>query len=198
MYSKRRSVIATAAGAKFEPPLSRNPIGLTFEPDTLRLSQYVETIRQGPYLSPEKALLLAILEDAVDCFQKHAAARGEKQKKLIDEAKSWILQEDRNWPMSFVNICEIFGIHPHYLRSGLMAWKERKLSGSSRTACHRVLNKRQTNQQKKGDTTYGQEKRNVDHGERNTGRRQPELIDSRAARSAARPGLAAFRKARPL
>jgi hypothetical protein len=36
--------------------------------DVLASEQFAETFRRREYLEPEKALLLAVLEDAVDCF----------------------------------------------------------------------------------------------------------------------------------
>ncbi|MEK7783674.1 MAG: hypothetical protein AAB279_07085, partial [Candidatus Binatota bacterium] len=42
-----------------------------FQPDTLLPAQYLETFRRKAPLEPEKRLILAVLEDAVACFQKH-------------------------------------------------------------------------------------------------------------------------------
>ena len=40
-----------------------------FQPDTLLPAQYFETFRRKSHLEPEKRLMLAVLEDAVACFQ---------------------------------------------------------------------------------------------------------------------------------
>ncbi len=42
-----------------------------FQPDTLLPDQYLDTFRRKLHLEPEKKLMLAILEDAVACFQKY-------------------------------------------------------------------------------------------------------------------------------
>jgi len=51
-----------------------------FQPDTLLPDQYLDTFRRKLYLEPEKKLMLAILEDAIACFQKYAFAREGKGK----------------------------------------------------------------------------------------------------------------------
>ena len=40
--------------------------------------------------------------------------------------------DDREWPYSFVNICEILNLNPGYLRGGLQQWKEHLVRGTPR------------------------------------------------------------------
>ena len=61
-----------------------------FQPDTLLPDQYFETFRRKFQLEPEKKLMLAILEDAVACFQKYIFARDVKGKALFQEAQEWV------------------------------------------------------------------------------------------------------------
>ena len=98
-----------------------------FQPDTLITAQYFETICRRPNLEPEQSLMLAVLEDAVFCFQKNLVAQTGNKKTLFQEAEDWILEEECEWLFSFENICEVVGISPKYLRQGLMSWKRRKL-----------------------------------------------------------------------
>ena len=44
-----------------------------FQPDTLLPEQYLDTFRRKLQLEPEKKLMLAILEDAIACYQKAIA-----------------------------------------------------------------------------------------------------------------------------
>jgi hypothetical protein len=67
--------------------------------------------------------MLAVLEDALDCFQKHAAARDGHGQALFDEALAWIASDDRGWFFSYENICETLEINPEYLRRGLESWR---------------------------------------------------------------------------
>jgi len=97
-----------------------------FQPDMLITAQYLETIRRKSHLEPEKSLMLAVLEDAVFCFQKNLFAPTNNKKALFHEAEDWILEEECEWLFSFENICETLGINPRYLQKGLMDWKRTK------------------------------------------------------------------------
>lgn len=101
-----------------------------FQPDTLLPAQYFETYRRKAPLEPEKRLMLAVLEDAVACFQKYVFARDGKGKTTFREAEEWILEEDSDWLFSFDNVCEVLGIDPRYVRQGLMRWKEMSRPGA--------------------------------------------------------------------
>jgi hypothetical protein len=94
-----------------------------FQPDTLLPAQFLETYRRKLHMEPETRLMLAVLEDAVACFQKYVLARDERGVELFREAEQWVLQEDHEWLFSFDNICESLGINPEYLRAGLVRWK---------------------------------------------------------------------------
>ena len=48
--------------------------------------------------------MLAVLDDAIACFQKHAFARGRKGKILFREAEDWV-QEDKQRLVVFVCQC---------------------------------------------------------------------------------------------
>jgi hypothetical protein len=98
-----------------------------FEPDAVVSAQYFESLRSKTLLEPEKKLMLAVLEDAISCFQHNALARSGKSKKLFEESEAWILAGDRDWFFSFENICDVLKINPAYVRQGLLRWKERTL-----------------------------------------------------------------------
>lgn len=101
-----------------------------FQPDTLAAAQYFENLRSKTHLEPEKRLMLAVLEDAVHCFQDNAWAQTGKRKKLFEEAEEWILEAGDEWVFSFESICEVLGFNPEYVRQGLLRWKEKKLPKS--------------------------------------------------------------------
>lgn len=81
-----------------------------------------KTIRDG-----EEALLLAMLEMAVEDFQKYLFAADAQGKALFQEAEEWILTSDSRWFFSFDNICRHLNMSPSYIRRGLMRWKDNKL-----------------------------------------------------------------------
>jgi hypothetical protein len=102
-----------------------------FEPDTLVSAQYFQTFRCKTLLEPEKRLILAMLEDAVTCFQIYLTARSGKGKRLFNEAEEWIMMTDDAWIFSFVNVCETLGFNPEYVRQGVRRWKQKKLANNT-------------------------------------------------------------------
>ncbi len=99
-----------------------------FQPDTLLPAQYFETLRRKA-LDPEKRLMLAIIEEAIACYQKYLCAEKRRGRTLFADAEKWIWDEDSNWIFSFENICEVLGLTPAYVRRGLLRWREREPSG---------------------------------------------------------------------
>jgi len=104
-----------------------------FEPDIIVPSQFFATLpRQAPSKQGEYRLLVAVLKDAIDCFQEHAHARNKWQQRLFDEAQRWITGEDGD-PVSHVEdhvagfsfeyVCEVLGLDAGYLRWGLQQWR---------------------------------------------------------------------------
>jgi hypothetical protein len=98
-------------------------ISSLFQPDTLLSAQYYGNLRRATLAQPEMRLTLAILEDAINCFQENVMAESGKRKKLFDEAEAWILDDGGDWIFSFQNVCELLGLSPAYVRQGLLRWK---------------------------------------------------------------------------
>ena len=102
-------------------------VSFLFQPDTLLPTQYFENFRRKTLFEPEKRLMLAVLEDAVNSFQDNLLAHSVKNKRLFAEAEEWIVEVDGDWIFSFATVCETLGINPEYVRRGLLRWKEKKL-----------------------------------------------------------------------
>ena len=100
-----------------------------FQPDILAADQYFQHTRRKNPLEPEKRLMLAVLRDAVECFQKYLFSKSAKGKVLFRDVEEWILEENPDWLFSFVNTCELLGLDATYIRHGLMDWKKQALSG---------------------------------------------------------------------
>jgi hypothetical protein len=95
-----------------------------FQPDSLLPVQYFENFRREIQTDPEKRLMLAVLEDALTCFQKHYSSRGGRGLRLFRETEEWIFREDSGRLFSFGNICEVVDVDPQYVRRGLLRWKK--------------------------------------------------------------------------
>jgi hypothetical protein len=100
--------------------------GSGVEPETILPLQFFDRLRIDASLQPEKRLMLAVLEDAVGTFQKHAEASGRRGRRMFNEAEEWFNSEDAGWPFAFVNICQGLGMEPDYMRAGLRRWRERR------------------------------------------------------------------------
>jgi hypothetical protein len=81
----------------------------------------------------EERLMLAVLRDAVECFQANALSEQPWEKKLFQEAENWILAKNSDWVFSFENICETLQLNPGYIRRGLLVWKQAKRQSHSVT-----------------------------------------------------------------
>ena len=71
--------------------------------------------------------MLAVLEDAIDCFQKYAHAHDPRGAQIFQESREWVDSDDRAWLFSFENICDTLEINADYVRRGLREWRERGL-----------------------------------------------------------------------
>jgi len=119
-----KAVIGNSMITKSRSSSMEDRIASLFQPDTLLSEQYLETYRRKTHLEPEKRLMLAVLEDAVSCFQKYVTAQRRKEKALFQEVEEWFTEQDNDCFFSFENICESLGLAPDYLRKGLVQWKE--------------------------------------------------------------------------
>ncbi len=95
--------------------------GALFEPDTLLPTQYFAHLRRRVPKEPEYLLVVAVLQDAIECVQKHRDAADKKRRQLYVDAVQWIVEDERSWPFSFVNVCELLGLNPEYVRRGILA-----------------------------------------------------------------------------
>lgn len=107
---------------------SDDRIASLFQPDTLLSAQYFDNMRRRTLLEPEKRLMLAILEDAVNCFQENLSAESGKRKILFNDVEQWIRADGSDWVFSFDHICEALGFTPAYVRQGLLRWREKNRS----------------------------------------------------------------------
>ena len=101
-----------------------------FAPDIVLPEQFFEGARRDSYISGEKALMLAVLEDGIRCFQEHLRNARSNPRLLSQQAEEWIRAVDYEWPFSFNNVCETLGIDPDALRSSLLGWKAKRLASA--------------------------------------------------------------------
>jgi hypothetical protein len=113
-----------------------NTAASLFEPDALLPTQYLDTIRRIVPIEPEKRLMWAVLEDAIDSYQSYFTARKPKAPDAVNEAEEWIFTRDHRWFFSFDNICDMLGFDAEYLRAGLLVWTDKQLRSSDLPTKH--------------------------------------------------------------
>lgn len=88
--------------------------------------QFYSPVTESDTAQGEVALMRAVLEDAVNCFQKESVKSGRRAQRLAREAEEWLFGDDYHWPFSFVNICAVLGLDPEYVRLGLKRWHQHR------------------------------------------------------------------------
>jgi len=91
--------------------------------DMTAVHQYFATHRSQNRLEPEKRLMLAVLQDALFCFQRYFPARGGRRRKLFWESWQWFTVEGSDSVFAFENICEVLGLDASYIRRGLKLYE---------------------------------------------------------------------------
>lgn len=109
---------------------SGEAIASLFQPDVLVNDLYLESFRRGALFEPEKQLMAAILEDAIETLDDHRTASGGKKRRLFEETEEWFFSDDADWVFSFVSVCGALGLDPDYLRKGISRWQHPSHSGS--------------------------------------------------------------------
>ena len=89
------------------------------DPDSVLPDQYFDSIRLPAGVASERKLMLAILQDAVDCYHRYMLARDPRGQQEFSEARDWIESPEEKWVFSFENICGMLSLDPLYIRDGL-------------------------------------------------------------------------------
>lgn len=110
-----------------------------FEPDILLPNQYFAAFKRGRAVEGERRLMLAVLEDAVDSYRKHAMARDPRDQACFLEAKEWFLSDDRSWLFAFENICDVLEMNADYLRTGLDKWRRSLVAAVTASAAEAAV-----------------------------------------------------------
>jgi hypothetical protein len=80
-----------------------------------------------------RALLWAMLEDAIVCIQQQVLTPSRRHQRLAREAEQWIFADNTTWAFSFLNVCAALGLEPEYLRTKLTQWRQRWTRPASAT-----------------------------------------------------------------
>ena len=87
--------------------------------------EHVHGAPKSPVPPEIRALMFAVLEDGITCFQQYFYQPSRTNEKLFLEAEEWISSND-DGVFSFNNVCETLGFNPERLRKGLLRWKTKQ------------------------------------------------------------------------
>ena len=79
--------------------------------------------------SGEVALMWAVFSHGLEQYWRMAADPSAWDSQDFQEDESWVMADDEEWPFSFVNLCENFGLPAQSVRSVLVAWKRAHQNG---------------------------------------------------------------------
>jgi len=114
MYSKR-----APASPKHRRSEARQRHGLHDRRSNINAlpEQFFNTRISLARVCPETALMYAVLEDALLCFQETFA--GSPHQQCCKEATRWFFSDDQHSPYSFVRICAWLGLDAEEIRNKL-------------------------------------------------------------------------------
>jgi hypothetical protein len=93
--------------------------------DILLPSQHFGAVRK---LTPEQRLLVAVLDDALECLTKYRSAIDPLGRRLFEEARQWCLARDADdWACSFQRICSALDLDAGAVRRKLSVEAPREL-----------------------------------------------------------------------
>lgn len=84
-----------------------------------RPEQFFDTRISLANVCPETALMYAVLEDALLCFQETSNGSPHQQRCRAQEAERWFFSNDQHSPYSFVRICAELGLDSEDIRNKL-------------------------------------------------------------------------------
>jgi len=100
----------------------RNPFFIYLLP----WGQFMSDKLLGGKASAEATLKFAVFMNGLHEYWKDAAYPALHNTHEFLEEEAWVLAEDTEWPFSFVNLCNDFGIVSKSLRRVLVEWKNHR------------------------------------------------------------------------
>jgi hypothetical protein len=96
----------------------------SFTDDKALTANYWETVMTKSYSQPEKALMVAVLKDALMTYKK----RVHSGNALFKEAENWFFDREKDRLFSFEMICAVLGLSAGEIRRELVTWKLKAIS----------------------------------------------------------------------
>ena len=108
---------------------SESPDSDFTQPEAVLPVQFYGPRRQASELQPVRRLLVAMLADAVRCFQSSFGATQSEKRLEFAEARGWIFADRNDGPFSFLTVCEALDLEPRTIRKNLSRWAQERAAG---------------------------------------------------------------------
>ncbi len=86
----------------------------------------IEQLSRKSFREGEERLLYAMMENAIEDYQKYVLALDKKGKELFQHAEEWFFETDSGSEFSFEHICDYLQLNASYVRKGLLRWKKER------------------------------------------------------------------------
>ena len=67
--------------------------------------------------SSHRRLMLAVLNEALQTYATGLTSRAVARRSDACQVELWTSSNSTEWPFAFVNVCEVLGVDPDYLRA---------------------------------------------------------------------------------
>ncbi len=111
------------------PKFSYEAEDQVLKPDAILPAQFYSGRRGGAGLEPVKHLMMAILVDAIACYQRNLGAMVVRKRREFKEAEHWLFEKQRDDLFSFEHVCEVLNTDPGRLRQAIRQWRTARLAG---------------------------------------------------------------------
>lgn len=108
-----------------------NFLAKILEPDTILPFQFYGKGRLSGQMEGQRRLMLAILQDAVECLEKYRTSKNSIHRELYQDAFQWVKDDSADWLFCFNNVCDFLGFDPEYVRQSLVDRESRFVRSSS-------------------------------------------------------------------
>lgn len=89
-------------------------------PESALPSQFHDIWHRSRAISPEKALVLSVMWQAVLDLRKYRFAKRRQHQRLYIDAYKWVASNSHEWEYAFVNLCGTLDLDPELLRAELL------------------------------------------------------------------------------
>lgn len=117
---EKRSGSASDTGKRIYSFPENDPFSLFpfVQPEQFFAEQRSVLQRTGEY-----RLLVAVLQDALECWFRHRNSQRIRGQRLFRETKEWFSSHDRNRLFAFECICDHLALDPNHIRRSLLQWQ---------------------------------------------------------------------------